>query len=203
MENLNLERWRDHTPGLMGARAVYAVLVPLLYAAENEPALLFEVRAKTLRRQPGEVCFPGGKLEPGETPVQCALRELHEELGIPAERVEVVGQLDFIAHPSGFLLYPVLGKLQQADVEKLTISPAEVAETFQIPLSFFVDHRPEVWSYPLKPQIPADFPYERLGIDRNYPWRGAVMDVPVYWCEGRAVWGMTARIVRSLLEDES
>ena len=69
---------QNREPGLMDATGRYAVLVPLAQGPKG-PSLLYEVRAKTLRRQPGEVCFPGGRLEKGERPEQCALRELEEE----------------------------------------------------------------------------------------------------------------------------
>lgn len=198
MEQDILERWRGRVPGLMGARSAYAVLVPVVCEPGREPALLFEVRAGTLRRQPGEVCFPGGKMEPGETPVQCALREAEEELGIPPAAVEVVGELDFIAHQSGFLMYPVLGRVEGRGPEGERINAAEVAESFLVPLSFFEKNPPELWTYPLIPQIPDDFPYERLGIPRDYPWRSGRGEVPVYLYEGHTIWGLTARIVRHL-----
>ena len=83
----------------MGAE--YAVLVPLVEGEEGLE-LLFEVRAATLSRQPGEVCFPGGRMERGETPAACALRESWEELAIPPARVELLAELDWVVHQSGF-----------------------------------------------------------------------------------------------------
>ena len=87
------ERWRGHAPRPQGVRKEYAVLVPLVERA-GEACLIFEVRAETLGRQPGEVCFPGGHMEPEEEPAGCALRETEEELGIPAERQVWHGQED-------------------------------------------------------------------------------------------------------------
>ena len=65
---------RERETGLMDATGRYAVLVPLV-EHDGELSVLYEVRAATLRRQPGEVCFPGGRMEPGETPEVSALRE--------------------------------------------------------------------------------------------------------------------------------
>ena len=64
-------RYADHVPGLLGARHSYAVLCPLVERPDGLH-LLFEVRSAALHRQPGEVCFPGGRMEAGETPEQCA-----------------------------------------------------------------------------------------------------------------------------------
>ena len=75
-------RWTGHVPKVQDVTGEYAVLVPLVERPEGL-CLLYEVRADTLGRQPGEVCFPGGQLEPGEDAVSCALRETWEELGIP------------------------------------------------------------------------------------------------------------------------
>ena len=60
MSKFDIEQWRGHSPRMMGVRSTYAVLVPVIYEPGKEPSMLFEVRASTLRHQPGEVCFPGG-----------------------------------------------------------------------------------------------------------------------------------------------
>ena len=103
---------RDRTPGLMDATGRYAVLVPLVEGEEG-PSLLYEVRAGSLRRQPGEVCFPGGKMEGDESPEACALRETWEELGIPPKSIQVLGRLDFIAHRANFIMYPILARVDR------------------------------------------------------------------------------------------
>ena len=94
-------RWTGHVPKVQDVTGEYAVLVPLVERPEGL-CLLYEVRADTLGRQPGEVCFPGGRLEPGEDAVSCALRETWEELGIPRPAVEVVAELDWLT-PRGAL----------------------------------------------------------------------------------------------------
>ena len=80
-------RLEGRVPGLMDARGKFAVLVPLV-ETERGLCLLYEVRSHTLRRQPGEICFPGGELEGDESVVVCALRETQEELGIPTVGIE-------------------------------------------------------------------------------------------------------------------
>ena len=78
------EKLKGREPGLMDASGQYAVLVPLV-EREGKLHILYEVRSQDMRRQPGEVCFPGGRIEGDETPEACAIRETEEELGIPAE----------------------------------------------------------------------------------------------------------------------
>ena len=191
-------RYGGHQPGLLGARHSYAVLCPLVERPEGLH-LLFEVRARNLS-QGGEVCFPGGRMERGETPAQCALRETEEELSIPAGQVSLLGTPDFICNQMGFLLRPVLGLVSPAGLAALRPSPDEVAEVFTAPLSFFAETAPEPWRYELVPQVPEDFPYESVGIPRDYAWNHGWVDVPVWYWQGHAVWGMTARLVQDLVK---
>ena len=190
-------RYGAHTPGLMNARHSYAVLCPLI-EQEDGLSLLFEVRAAGLR-QAGETCFPGGRMEAGESAADCALRETAEELSIPASAITLLGTPDFICSQRGFLLQPVLGLISPEGLAAMSPSSDEVAETFTVPLSFFRGNAPEVYTYDLLPRVPSDFPYEAVGVSPDYPWAAGRVDVPVWHFEGRAVWGMTARIVRHLL----
>ena len=188
---------KNRTPGLMDATGRYAVLVPLV---EREEGLfvLYEVRALTRRCQPGEVSFPGGRMEGEETPECCALREMEEELGIPPSAVQVLGRLDFIAHRANFIMYPVLGLAKGEAVEGMTLNPWEVDSTFLVPLEHLLQTKPLEYDYTLIPHTGENFPYELIGIPRDYRWQPGGENVPVYPWEGHAIWGLTGRITRHL-----
>lgn len=190
-------RFQGREPGLLGASRSYAVLCPLVEGKDGL-RLLFEVRAPQLR-QGGEVCFPGGKMEPGESPADCALRETEEELSIPRGEVKLLGTPDFICNQRGFLLRPVLGLVSPAGFAALRPSPAEVAEAFTAPLAFFRETEPDLRRYALVPQVPEDFPYGPVGIPRDYPWSCGRVEVPIWYYQGRAIWGMTARLVQEII----
>lgn len=192
-------RFGEHTPGLMGARKEFAVLCPVV-EKEDGLHLLFEVRSGNVS-QAGEVCFPGGRMEPGETPEETALRETWEELSIPRNEISLLGRPDFICNQSGFLLHPVIGLVSEAGFQAIRPSEAEVAEYFTVPLSFFRNTPPQIYHYDLLPQVPEDFPYEAIGVSRDYPWRRGRQNVPVWFYEGHAIWGMTGRIVMHLIEE--
>lgn len=188
----------SHTPALLGAHREYAVLCPLIRQPDGLH-LLFEVRASAIR-QGGETCFPGGRLEPGETPAACALRETEEELSIPAAAIELLGQGDFLCNPRGFLLHPLPGLVSPEGLAALSPTPAEVAEVYTVPLSFFRTVPPRVYTYALTPQVPEDFPYETVGISRDYSWSHGQMEVPIWVYEEHVIWGITARLVQSLID---
>lgn len=198
MEQELKELLARRTPGLMDATGRYAVLVPLVREREGY-SLLYEVRAKSLRRQPGEVCFPGGRIEGEESPEHCALREAFEELALPPERVQVLGPLDFIAHRANFILYPVLGLVEAETVEQLRPSPAEVDRVFRVPLDHLLETEPLEYEYSLTPDTGKDFPYRVLNIPEDYRWQPGRENVPVYPWEDKAIWGLTGRITRHLV----
>ena len=190
-------QWTGHVPEIQDMKARYGVLVPLVERPEGL-SLLYEVRADTLGRQPGEVCFPGGRVEAGETPEACALRETWEELGIPQSAVELIAPLDLVTHQGGFVMYPFLGLVDPA--APVCPSPAEVKEAFTVPVDWLLAHPAEVYSYELAPQVGADFPYERVGFPKGYRWRGGKVSVPIYDWPGHPIWGLTGRITCRLLE---
>ena len=189
--------YSGHVPSLMGERGGSAVLVPLV-RQNGEYCLLYEIRSASVR-QPGEVCFPGGKREDGESAVQCALRETWEELGIPERAVTVIGEMDFVHIRAGSLLRPVLGEVDAAALADMRPAPEEVADTFLLPLRVLRQHAPEVYVRQLAVEAP-DFPYGDAGVTADYPWRPYRLEVPVFRGLPHPLWGITARITMAVLE---
>lgn len=187
------------TPEPVGLAARYAILVPLT-ELEGRLHLLYEVRAAGLRRQPGEICFPGGRMEAGEDAVACALRETREELGIPSDRVRVLGALDFLYHRDNSVLYPVLALVDAAAVRSLFPAAAEVAETFLVPADELLAIRPAEYEYELVPRMPPDFPYRLLRLPPDYTWRTGRTHGFAYPWKDRVIWGITGQITRCALE---
>lgn len=187
------------TPVVQGGAGSYAVLAALV-ERDGELHFLFEVRAESLHRQPGEICFPGGRMEAGETAVQCALRETEEELGIPAEEIRVIGPLDFIHQEGGAIIYPILGCIKPEAAAQASPGKAEVREIFFVPLSFFENNEPLLYTYKLVPKVEEDFPYDLIGFDGSYPWRQGRAEVPIYVYGQRVIWGLTARMVKWLID---
>jgi 8-oxo-dGTP pyrophosphatase MutT (NUDIX family) len=154
-----------------------AVLVPL-YVENGELHAVFTRRREDLRRHPGEISFPGGRREEGETDlVATALREAEEEIGLPADAVEIVGALQptpTIA--TGYSVYPFVGLIDSG--RTWTLSPREVAEVIELPLA----------------ALRAG--YERRRLLR----RGVPIRTDTYVVGDRLIWGATARILADLFD---
>ena len=191
--------WRSRTPGLLGRKYACAVLCPFV-EKEDGLHLLFEVRATSLRRQGGEVCFPGGRMEPGETAEICALRETEEELRISPVHVQLLGRPDYLSQAGKFSLEPVVGLVEAAGLAAMRPSAAEVESVFTVPLEFFRTQPPKIYTCTLEPNVPADFPYDEVGVSPAYRWDTGEAEIPIWHWEGHTIWGLTGRIVKNLIE---
>lgn len=172
----------------------YAVLAPYLPAAK---AFLFEVRSPYLKSQPGEISFPGGQIEAGETPQEAARRETREELLLPAgHRLEVVAPLDIFLAPYNRVVYPFLGILEDYE---MTYSPDEVAEVFTVPLEFFQTTAPRIFENTVTIAPPVDKAFNELIGREDYPWYEGHYPVYFYEYDGHVIWGMTARFISNIV----
>ena len=152
-----------------------AVLIPVIARPEGATVLMTR-RADTLASHTGQIAFPGGRLDPGETAVQAACREAWEEVALDPHAVEPLGLGDPYETGTGFLITPVIGWL--ASPPLVTPSPDEVAEIFEAPWDFLMEaanHRREF--------------YDREG-ERRWFWA-------MPWND-RYIWGATAGVVRAL-----
>jgi 8-oxo-dGTP pyrophosphatase MutT (NUDIX family) len=154
-----------------------AVLVSLVLGAE--PGVLLTKRTAHLAKHPGQVSFPGGRMDPGDaSPEDAALREAQEEVGLAPGDVELLGRLDDYVTGTGYCVTPVLGLLPQgmelADL-RLVPSPDEVAHVFALPLSVLLD--------PAAPQR------------RRAHFRGAWREFWVWPHPDHYIWGATAAML--------
>src|SRR5690554_5912484 len=134
-------RISNYTKKLDAEFRYYGVLVPIINE-DNQLHLLFEVRSHRLRRQPGEICFPGGKKEPGETFKETAIRETMEELNILRNNIEILGMLPSVSTHYNNIIYPFAAILHDVDSRNISFNKGEVDHIFTVPLRFFLENPP-------------------------------------------------------------
>ena len=153
-----------------------AVLIPL-FVVDGEPHCVFTLRQDDLRRHPGEISFPGGRQDPGETLVRTALREAEEEIGLPPEAVELLGALPPTPTVvTNYAIYPFVGLVEPGTAWRL--SAREVAAVLELSLGAL-----------------------RAGHDRRRLLRrGVPFRTDVYVVDEHLIWGATASILGDLLD---
>ncbi|RFU64891.1 NUDIX hydrolase [Peribacillus glennii] len=195
-----VSKLKAHTPTILGSESFskYAVLLPLIQK-EDGIHILFEVRSLTLRRQPGEICFPGGRIDPQDKNEKgAAIRETIEELGIDKGNISEVYPVDYMISPFGMIIYPYVGFIRCP--ESIKTNPAEVGEVFTVPLSFFLNNEPKVYHINFRAEPEENFPFDLVAGGENYNWQTRKMDEYFYLYEERVIWGLTARILAHFVE---
>ena len=189
-----LDLLKNHIPTIIGMDECNKFAVSIMLLENNSDYdVLFEVRSSKINRQPGDICLPGGMLEKNEAPEEAALREASEELQIPTSDMEIITPLDILIG-TGTIVYTYAVKLNNYNG---SYSKSEVAETFTVPLSFFLNTEPEIY-YTTTQTIPdKDFPFDKIYGGKNYDWRKARTPIYFYIYKKRVIWGMTAKIMRS------
>jgi len=184
--------------GVIGKRKEFSVLIPVVNTEEG-PKLLFEIRGKTIN-QPGDICFPGGKMEEGEDVFTTALRETEEEIGLDRNKIKVLGQFDSLLEVNRLRLHTVVGLIEEKDIMGLNLCDYEVQEIFLVPLKFFKETVPDYHRNHII-QDDTGFPYEKHGINPNYKWRKAYQDMYFWHWEGKCIWGLTAEITQWFVDE--
>ena len=172
-----------------------AVLVPLL-EQDGELHVLFEKRAAGIL-QAGEIGFPGGHVEAGETPAEAAVRETWEELLLRPEQVELLAPLHILGGHGTREIYSFLGLLRDYSG---SFDPKEVAGVFTVPLRQFLTIPPQTCEGRIRVDPGEDFPYEAIPGGRNYPWSATPRTFYFYPTEHGMIWGLTAELLHSFVE---
>ena len=197
IENIK-DKFKDFMPYINGFQNMKrsSVLIPLI-KKDDSYEILFEVRAKTLRRQPNEISFPGGKIEKGEKPLEACIRETCEELGTTPENIEIISPLDLYISHSNLIIHPYVGIIKST--ENLSINPDEVDHTFTAPVDYLIEYDPEEFENEIKVNPDENFPYDRIPNKKNYKFAVGKYSVLFYEYKNYLIWGITAKILENFL----
>jgi 8-oxo-dGTP pyrophosphatase MutT (NUDIX family) len=160
---------------------------------------MYEVRASTLKSQPGEICFPGGKLECHEDSESAAVRETCEELNIEPSDIEVIGRVDSILTSFNMLIHCFVGIIDRP-FETIRFSRDEVDQIFLVPLAHLCENDPDSYEIQTQMQVPESFPFEKIPDGKDYNFRTSNYPVIFYHFEDKHIWGLTARMTRNFVE---
>ena len=183
-----------------------AVLIPLIYI-NNEYNFLFEKRSSNIR-QGGEVSFPGGEFDSVKDKDyrSTAIRETIEEIGIEANKINIIGRIGTFVGPMGVTVDPFVGVINLNNLDDIKIDSKEVEKVFMIPVSYFFEKKPleyfvnfEVHPYKTTEdgKVIELLPVKKLKLPERYskPWKGRKHRVLVYETDEETVWGITAELV--------
>ncbi|RDW22432.1 coenzyme A pyrophosphatase [Oceanobacillus arenosus] len=195
-----INKLKDRVPSILGYEQLRksAVLIPLV-EIENETHILFEVRSMELRSQPGDICFPGGRIDLDDPePRYCAIRETTEELGIAESTIKDVLPLDYVTMDRGRIIYPFVGRI--TNHTQMRPNPSEVSEVFTVPLAYFLNTEPEKYRVNLQVVPDADFPFDLIVGGENYNFREHPIEELFYKYDNKVIWGLTAKILTHFIE---
>ncbi|KHD84108.1 NUDIX hydrolase [Heyndrickxia ginsengihumi] len=175
----------------------YAVLIPLIQK-EQEIHILFEVRSQHLKSQPGEICFPGGRVEQTDINYkQAAIRETSEELGINQADIKDVFQLDY--HMDSFrkrIVFPFAGYIEANQFQP---NCGEVKEIFTVPISHFLTVTPDCYTIDFQLAPESSFPFHLINGGKNYKWGQHQKEEYFYYYQNYVIWGLTASILNNFI----
>ena len=177
----------------------FFAIMPLLTEINGELHFILNKRAAGVN-QPGDVCFPGGHQEKGEDLQDTALRETEEEIGIPREKIQILGKSDFVLTIYRGMIQPFVGFVPYDVYQQAKPNPEEVEAIFTVPLKFFMETEPDKYDTVWKVIQSDDFPYERIEGGKNYPFSKNRTTQLFYEYDGYTIWGFTAQVIRNIVD---
>lgn len=177
----------------------YFAVLAILTEIDGELHFILNKRASGVN-QPGDICFPGGHQEKGESLKETALRETEEEIGILKEDIQIIGKSDFMLTVYRGMIQPFIGYVPYAVYKNARPNPMEVEEIFTVPLKFFMETEPDQHDTIWKVIESETFPYHRIEGGKNYPFSKGKTTQLFYEYNGHTIWGFTAQVIRNIID---
>ncbi|EGO87537.1 CoA pyrophosphatase [Clostridium botulinum C] len=169
----------------------------LLTEEKGEIYLVFEKRALSLRKHPGDVSLPGGGIEEGETPKDAAIRETFEELNVNKENFEFIGEMDYLVTPFNSIIYAFVGRIT---TNLIYPNKNEVDHIFKVPLKFFLENKPKKYEGIIKQHYKEDFPFNLINDGKDYKFSSKTYYQYFYKYNEYIIWGFTAMIIKRFID---
>ena len=197
LDNLN-HKFENYKPYINGYKNMKkcSVLIPLV-KENNSYSILFQLRAKNMSHQPGEISFPGGAMEEDETPIEACIRETCEELGTNEANIDIISPLDIYVSHANLIIHPYLGEIK--DISSLNINKNEVDHIFLVPLNYLIEYDANIYTNDVKVIPHEDFPYNKIPNKEKYQFAKGEYPVWFYEYKDYVIWGITARILENFL----
>ncbi|MGT2935984.1 NUDIX hydrolase [Streptococcus castoreus] len=180
----------------LGEEKRYAVFLPLI-AVNDEWHILYEVKSQHIS-QPGDVSFPGGRVEDHETLQEAAIRETVEELNVEASQIHLWGEIDYLVQGSRSI-HCFVGELNNDNWKKIQTNE-EVDRLFTVPLNRLKAEDPVYYCLEVDPLKSSDFPFDRIHNGQNYKFSQHSRRIPFYEHLEETIWGMTAQFTKCFID---
>lgn len=191
------ERVKDLKSSVDGRLTKTAVMILIREDYNGDSKIILEKRALSLKRQPGDICFPGGRIDGDETPQNCAIRECCEELNIKEDEIKVIGEMNPFITPYGMIMYIFIGKIK---VLPKYPSKAEVHRLYEISIEKLINSNPIIVEEVLTSVKPDNFPYELIYNEKEYKFSKKNINQYFYKFDDFTIWGYTARILNEFIK---
>jgi len=194
-----IKKYSKYTPYINGWNTMKKAAVAILMVdIDNETNIIFEVRALHMRSQPGDISFPGGKIEDDESAENAVKREVCEELGLNINDFEIVTPLNLLVTHYGLIVHPFLGYVK--NYNNIKINTDEVDHIFLTSLDKLLKIEPLKVISKLNVDRNENFPFHLINGGENYKFKEGIYKSLFYNYGEYNIWGMTALILEDFLK---
>lgn len=193
-----LKQLENNSPYINGWENMKRASVAIMMVRDKgEDYILFEVRSKKMRSQPGDIAFPGGKIDSGESPKDAVIREIEEELGLEENDFEIIAPLDLCVTHYDLLIHPFIGYINNLD--NIKINENEVDKVFLVPIEFLIKNKPLIYENEVIVKRNKNFPYNLINQGKEYKFKSGKYPSIFYIYNEYVIWGLTAKIIENFI----